>query len=225
MIDKILYINLEHRKDRENRLLDHLKKYDFDITKIQKIDAVLDKICGHIGCGKSHIKAIELALTNGWDEIMILEDDFNFTVSKEIVKKTLDDIVLADYDIVLFAAPQTNLPSTQYSFLNRAINCTTASGYLIKKQYYERLLNNFKESIKIMERELLNHVNNCQKNNKTITKLVYCTAIDQHWKVLQHTDKFYITNPVLGCQISSFSDNNNSIEAQENLIAQYKRNN
>ena len=64
-----------------------------------------------------------------------------------------------------------------------------------------------------MENELNNHI-----NNNGINKLNYCTAIDQHWNILQGKDNFYVANPVLGTQRNSWSDNNCSIEFQTSKI-------
>ena len=58
--DKILYINLKHRKDRNEQILNEFKKININKNKIHRIDAVHEKYNGHIGCAKM-LKAINYA--------------------------------------------------------------------------------------------------------------------------------------------------------------------
>ena len=55
-IDKILYINLDHRKDRLKQINNEFKKMNFPENKIERISAVRNKYNGHIGCCKSTLK-------------------------------------------------------------------------------------------------------------------------------------------------------------------------
>jgi GR25 family glycosyltransferase involved in LPS biosynthesis len=61
MFDAIIYINLKHRTDRNRDILEQIKKINMTVP-IHRINAVLEPMCGHIGCGKSHILALELAI-------------------------------------------------------------------------------------------------------------------------------------------------------------------
>jgi len=74
-IDAILYINLEHRKDRNEHILNEIHKICTDNSKIHRIDAIKNDN-GALGCGLSHIKALEYAVKNEWKTVLILEDDF-----------------------------------------------------------------------------------------------------------------------------------------------------
>ena len=52
MFDAILYINLQHRQDRKELILNEIQKIkNIDESQIYRIDAVLEPMCGHIGCG------------------------------------------------------------------------------------------------------------------------------------------------------------------------------
>ena len=218
MIEAIVYINLLHRTDRNASILKILSEYEFDESKIHRIDAVLNTMCGHIGCGESHIKALELAIKNNWDETLILEDDFIFIQPVDVVKKTLSDLQSVPYDVVLLAEGHKNVKQSDYSFLNKIISCSTCSGYIIKRHYYETLLNNFRESVRTMNTELLNHIKKCTQKRVPITKLHYCSAIDQYWFRLQQKDTFYLLSPCLGTQDCGYSDNNCSPEYQNEKI-------
>ena len=107
--DKFLYINLEKRKDRKKQLLEHLKKVDISDDKIERIDAVYEKYNGHLGCCKSHIKALERAKELGVDSVVILEDDFVFTMDKDKINEKINHFLkkYPDFDVVQF---NTELP-------------------------------------------------------------------------------------------------------------------
>jgi glycosyl transferase family 25 len=217
-MEGVIYINLAHRPDRKASILKNLSDYGFDMSKVHRVDAVLNAMCGHIGCGESHVKAIEMAIQNNWKETLVLEDDFIFTQPVNVVKKMLNNLRSVKYDVVLLAEGYKNLEKSDYPFLKKVITCTTTSGYMVRRHYYETLLNNFKESVEVMKNELKQHIN---KHGQQKTKLNYCSAIDQYWFSLQQKDTFYITNPVLGNQNSSYSDNNCSQEHQKTIINKF----
>ena len=58
-LDKILIINLKHREDRKNEMLQELNKFQIEKEKIIFIEAVYNKEDGALGCTASHIKCME----------------------------------------------------------------------------------------------------------------------------------------------------------------------
>lgn len=218
----ILYINLAYRTDRDRALRKNLEKYGFDKKKVHRIDAVLNTQCGHIGCGESHIKAINLAIANKWDKVLILEDDFLFERPTRVVKTTLENLDAIKWDVVLLAAGFKIVNSCSYSFLKRVKSCTTTSGYIVKSHYYKTLLKNFEDAVRIMKNELNEHLKKLKLTKSPFTKLNYCTAIDQYWDLLQKKDVFYLCDPVLGEQYGGYSDNNCTIEYQTKMMFESK---
>ena len=222
MIDGILYINLSHRKDRKQMILKNLEDNRFDMCKVQRIDAVLNELCGHIGCGESHVKALETAIANNWKNVLILEDDFVFTRQPSYIHDTITKLMSIKWDVVLLAQGHKQLADSQYSFLKKIIYCTTTSGYIVRQHYYKTLLENFKQSIVKMKKELELHI---IKNsiNTPIPKLHYCSAIDQHWFSLQRKDTFYLCMPAFGMQNEElYSDINCRSEHQKKYIEDNK---
>ena len=61
-IDKVIYINLKERTDRNLKCLEILTKL-FDKDKIIRFDAIKHEK-GYIGCYKSHIGCLEIILEN-----------------------------------------------------------------------------------------------------------------------------------------------------------------
>lgn len=219
-IEGVVYINLKHRSDRNNSILDNLRKYDFDMNNVHRVEGILHELCGHIGCGKSHIEAIKLAIKNDWRYVMILEDDFSFGCEKSDLINKLKQIKSINWDVIMLTGANKITVKSKYNFLEKVKRCTVAAGYIIRKHYYQTLLDNFEESVNLMEKELLMHINKCNNNNISVTKLHYCSAIDQNWIKLQEKDIFYLLNPFLGNQNydNSYSDNNCSIEYQRTII-------
>ena len=218
MFDAILYINLQHRQDRKELILNEIQKIkNIDESQIYRIDAVLEPMCGHIGCGKSHINALELAIANDWRSVLVLEDDFVFNEHYE-GEHSFNKIQNIEWDVMLLAQGHHCNHDSEYDFLKTARRSTTTSGYIVRKHYYPVLLDNFKNSVAIMEQEFQTHSENCIAQNAPVSKMNICSAIDQHWFSLQEQDTFYMFHPPIGHQRNSWSDNNCSCEYQEHQI-------
>jgi hypothetical protein len=69
-------------------------------------------------------------------------------------------------------------------------NCQTATCYLLRRPYFETLLNNFKKGL----------------NGLIETNIQETYAIDQYWKELQRIHRWYLIIPVSVIQRSDYSD-------------------
>jgi hypothetical protein len=156
-IDAILYINLDHRTDRKKSILKQIQKIGFNPSKIHHISAIYNKECGHLGCGQSHIKALELAIQNNWDCILILEDDFRFTVSADVFNAYMKEAATVSWDVLLLAKGHFSGREC-IGNLQKVKACTTTSGYIVKKHYYKTLRANFVDSVTYMKDQLEKHV-------------------------------------------------------------------
>lgn len=189
--DIIYYINLEHRTDRKEHVLAELDKTGIDVSKVHRIDAVYMPDFGILGCGKSHIKAMEAFLQTPDDvqNCLILEDDF-------ILKSEIDNLdrffqMNIEYDVLMISGNVLDCQKTNLPFLNKVYDAQCASGYCITKQYAPKLLENFKESVMLLE----------AKGYKE-----HDISCDIYWKKLQKVDKWYAMNPMIAEQMMSYSD-------------------
>jgi glycosyl transferase family 25 len=196
-IDGIMFINLENRKDRLELINNEFKNAEIPESLIHRIDAVLDSTCGHLGCTKSHIKALEYAKEKKWDRFLILEDDFIFNLPKERILYILSEFFKKfNWNVFMFTTYWNEVTNTETDFIKKINYGTTTAGYLVNSSYLDTLLNNFNESMKILS----NEVEQFKISNPNQKKYTSGYALDQYWKSLQQKDNFYISEPYIGKQ-------------------------
>lgn len=203
-IDAYLYINLRDRKDRKIQIENEFKKSGLEKSKIFRIDAVYDKWNGHIGCVKSHIKALEFAKSKKFKNIIVFEDDFIFTKNKNYINNCINSIDF-DWDVIQLSSSYKKTRKYNKKF-EKAIWIMSSSGYIINNNFYDKLLKNFKESLEKMEKEMETYDYSNGKKKETNN------ALDQHWGSLQKNSKWYIFEPPVGKQSDSSSSIMNDVD-------------
>ena len=188
-INNIIYINLDSRIDRRTH-------FESQFTKIglnpQRFSAIRNAD-GAIGCSMSHIACLELAIRNNWDHVLVCEDDATITNPGHLVYnvnqflKRFGD----SWDVLLFGGNNYQPFRQESPECVRIANCQTTTAYLVQRPYYETLLTNFKEGLK-------NLIAEPSQQPKY--------AIDQYWKNLQRTDRWYLIVPVTVIQRPDYSD-------------------
>lgn len=196
-IKNVLYINLNKRTDRNAQVLQEFNKFSW-IKNPQRFSAVETKN-GAIGCTISHIRCLELAKTMNWDHVIICEDDIKFT-NPSLFEQNLNKFLASgvEWDVILLAG--NNVGHYRASHPARNIDdifavkiqaCQTTTGYLVKREYYDTLLNNFKESVDRLIRE--------PRNASTY-------ALDKYWFSLQSRDNWHLIYPLTVTQQANHSD-------------------
>ncbi len=175
-----IYINLEHRKDRNEEIRKELLEF-IPEENIHRIDAIKHDY-GALGCSLSHIKALEYA--KQFDISCILEDDFVW-MNKERVWNILNRLLIIDFNVFLGSGFCDRI-ITKNGFFYNVTNSGSTSCYIIKKKYIDTLQNNFKESAALL---------NLSKKKEYI--------LDNYWKKLQ---PFLTTNPCISKQRITYSD-------------------
>jgi glycosyl transferase family 25 len=189
-IEKVIYINLAHRTDRRNQIEKELSV--FPSYKIIRFDAIYEKDRGHLGCSKSHIAVLEMAIANKWKNYLVVEDDMMWNMF-QAGSQILNKIIKENPDVVVLGGSAIDCDKITYKL--RRCCCTTA--YLVFEHYYETLLSNFKEGATLLEENYNSHNS---------------YAIDQHWMKLQERDKWYIVSPIMCLQRAGYSDINGKNE-------------
>jgi len=187
-IKNAFYINLLSRPDRKKHVEDQLEKIGI---KAERFNAIKLKN-GAVGCSMSHLKCLEIARTNNWDHVLIVEDDILFLNPALFIHK-LNEFLSnhKNFDVLLFAG--NNMPPyvTIDNSCVKVTKCQTTTGYLVKSHYYDTLIHNYKEGIKKLMNEPLKHA-------------IY--AIDKYWFRLQEKDKWYLVIPLSVTQREDYSD-------------------
>lgn len=181
-VEKVVYINLEHRTDRREEVENELLKI-FPSEKIVRFNAIKHEK-GGIGCSMSHIGALELAITNKWKNVLIVEDDMQW----RDYDKQLDlflKLVKIQHDVIMLSGHEVNYDTKSY----RLKNCCARTAYLVENHYYKTLLDNFKNGLFALNKEYINKFRG-----------------DRYWNQLQQRDRWYIVMPQICVQRCSFSD-------------------
>lgn len=200
-IDKILFINLNHRTDRLKQIKSEFKKMSFPENKIERISAVNEKYNGHIGCCKSHIKAMKLIIKNNYKYTMVFEDDFVFTVKRSKFSANLNSFFNKyndSWDIIQLASVYNNTKDTDIEFIKKVNRASTSSAYIINNKFAKVLLNDLENSLTKMEKDMkdFNRKNDFKLKKKHTTRF----ALDQHWNNLQKKSQWFLFKPYIGKQ-------------------------
>jgi GR25 family glycosyltransferase involved in LPS biosynthesis len=160
-----------------------VKGQRFPAIKMQK---------GNVGCTISHIKCLELAKEYNWPQVFICEDDITFT-NPQVLKNNLQKFVDSgiEWDVIVIGGNNCP-PFVQVSdFCARVTNVQTTTGYIVKKEYYDILLHNFRVGLEKLMRE--------PEKKKEF-------SIDIYWKHLQLSDRWFMILPLTVIQYYDYSD-------------------
>ena len=193
-IDRIIYINLEYRKDRKEEIETELQNYDL-LDKSERFEGfhLLER---GLGCSKSHLAVLKLAKERGYKHVLILEDDFQFLVNKEEFEKQLTSFFESGlkYDVCMLSYILYNTikePILECPYVHKLLRAHTASGYIVNGDYLDKLIELYEWSCPLLEetKDYFNYIN------------------DQCWTVLQQKDNWFHFIERIGKQRPGFSDN------------------
>jgi len=187
MFGAVRYINLDKRTDRRKEIEGELRR--MGIEKFKRFPAVKHKD-GAVGCAYSHLNVLKEAKKKDYKNVLILEDDFEFTVSKEEFWKLMEATKGLDYDVIMLGYALNKHEDFNDTFY-KVLDAQTASAYLVNSGFYDTLIKNLEEAV--------------AKFEKTGHHWLY--ANDQCWKSLQPISKWYAFRTRIGKQRPSHSDN------------------
>ena len=193
LLENCLFINLDKRVDRLEHVTKQLEMMGINGERFKAVETK----DGSIGCTMSHIKCLELAKARGYEQVFICEDDIEFT-NKEVFLRSLDKFYTEGpvWDVCILGGNNGPPYSVYSDYCVRVFNCQTTTGYIVKKHYYDVLIDNFRESVRNLIREPEN-------------KKMY--ALDVYWKRLQQQNLWYFIVPITIAQVESYSDIENRV--------------
>jgi hypothetical protein len=182
-ITNVLFINLDSRTDRRK----HFESQFLEIGFHPQRFAAIQNARGFIGCTMSHIACMEMAIQNKWDHVLVCEDDATIINPGQLVNQVNHFFQRFNdsWDVLLLAGNNYQPFRQESPGAVRVANCQTTTAYLVRRPYFETLLANFKEGLRKLK------------------------AIDQHWKLLQRKNRWYLIVPISMIQRSDFSNVSN----------------
>lgn len=203
----ILYINLDHRKDRYyhiNEEFNNLNIEEITNNKPERFSAIKHQN-GAIGCTLSHIKCLEIALERKYPYVFICEDDIQFLDPQHFLTSIseFEKQQPLNWNVLIVSGNSIPPYSMHSSTCINTVNCQTTTGYITHYNYYQTLIQNFKEGLqKLIKSPLDQHY----------------FAIDQYWKILQKNKSWFMIYPPCVIQRESYSDIEKKVVNYSNLM-------
>jgi GR25 family glycosyltransferase involved in LPS biosynthesis len=191
LLENVYYINLEERKDRKALVESELTKLKW---KYERFNAVRLKD-GRAGCSMSHLKLLEMAKAKQLEYIVIVEDDIQFMKPEQYNYMLIEFNRFMksnniEHDVLLLAGNLRPPVARVNNFITRISKSWTTTGYIVKKHYYDTMIQNFKEGVNLL-------IKNPQIKGQF--------EIDTYWHKLQIKDRWYILSPRTVTQRPNFS--------------------
>jgi glycosyl transferase family 25 len=191
-IDKIVYINMDSRTDRNDTILSELRRIGFPEDRVQRFPAICYNGCANTGCLISHANVLEMAYDSGYSNVLILEDDFVFIEDKNKVNEDLKaffDLNL-EWDVVMLTTCGAVVSEYTNDLVSRISSSGNGAGYLVNRSMMLELSTLFKSNV----------------DNLFLTKQHWNYQNDILWKSLMPTSKWFMFNQYLGYQQEGYSD-------------------
>jgi GR25 family glycosyltransferase involved in LPS biosynthesis len=187
-IQNIFYINLDSRPDRRSFFEKEIQKVGLTA---RRFNAIKHKV-GALGCSMSHLYLLKYAKQQNLDHILIMEDDIMFLKSETFIN-SINNFLSSeiDFDVLLLAGNNMGPYTKIHDFCVKIKKCQTTTAYLVKKHYYDTLIKNIADGIKLLALNLTS---------------LNDYAIDQYWNRLQLQDNWCLLTPLTITQRPSYSD-------------------
>lgn len=194
LFEKVIYINLASRPDRNDDILNELKNIEIPHHKIIRFDAI-EKKPGFLGCTLSHAAVMKMIIENNWGPVLVVEDDNGFYHDDEHIRQAnlfLSALQTREWDVALLGGnyykafehePENCLLSLKYAFC--------ANAYIVNCGYAEKMMHVFEKSVRLIT------ANGEPDESK---------SIDVIWNELMEKDNWFGLYPCIAYQARGFSD-------------------
>jgi len=215
--DKGFLINLEERTDRlQESLLEFDKNNIQGIERFNAIKITEDSDQGWVirGCTHSHMELLKRQVVNGWEKMVIFEDDFILDVcdNRELFlsNEMIEKIYAADFDLLFLGACLLEPAEAVSENLIKPNKFVQTTSYLTSLKFAEYVVNNFN----YLDKELV-------VCGEQIDSYYSVLATKSHWlmnnrtkgvnEIKEHDLKIYFHYPILFNQRASYSNILNKI--------------
>jgi len=215
--DKGFLINLEERTDRLQESLSEFDKNN--IQGVQRFNAIKiteDSDQGWVirSCTHSHMELLKRQVENGWEKMVIFEDDFILDVCDKrdifLSNEMIEKIYSTDFDLLFLGACLLEPADAISENLIKPNKFVQTTSYLTSLKFAEYVVNNFN----YLDKELVVY-------GEQIDSYYSVLATKSHWlmnnrtkgvnEIKEHDLKIYFHYPVLFNQRASYSNILNKI--------------
>lgn len=209
-------LNLKHREDRWDAIQQHLTDLKFPNVEDCRFDGIYVEEYGELACSRSHLKLmVEYLCESEKPYLMVLEDDFRFTVQSDIIAKTLEwflsdekiDVFMMNCSNFVFGSDAQNISKIQEYKSKRVLLSSSMAGFVVRRRHVSELIKVLLDSIN--SHENLRHVyeNVCKRGQKASFRPVLdMICNDRVWIKLQTAHRYHTVVPSVGMTVPSFSD-------------------
>lgn len=171
-IKHIIYINLDTRVDRKDRVEKELSI--FNKNKVHRMPAIQMPDNPILGCALSHLNALKYARDKKWNQVLILEDD---AIWKDVINGVplLEKLLKNNFDVIMLGGTYATYNKETY----RVNWAQSAHAYLVKRAYYDKIIKTIED---------ITSKDGTDKN------------VDIIYTGLQKVDNWYIIKPALMIQ-------------------------
>lgn len=189
LFDMTIYINLSSRTDKRDNIENELTKYGLPFERYDAFEYLDFRA---YGCAMSHLGALKQARDNRYKNVLIMEDDFAFSLSKEAIEQQLTEMFTfkPDFDVCMLSYNLIRSSETDNPNIYKILEAQTSACYIVQQHYYDKLISIFENANKLLLE----------------TRQHWLYANDQSWKPLQLTDNWYCFKDRSGHQLPGFSD-------------------
>lgn len=212
-VDKVVYINLDHREDRRTLMTKLFQDGGVPADKVERFSAVRHPV-GIIGCAMGHIGILKRARQQGWKNVLIFEDDMQW-IEFETNYKKLEELMKLPHDVCMLGGCYLETTPPQ---VHMAV-CTNA--YIVEAHYYDTLLQNFETGLRV---KLDKNPPRFFAKNEHSLKEYYARVneddrynIDTYWFKLQLKDRWLGVMPPMCDQAPTFSDIYNAVVVHQDF--------
>ncbi len=132
-IDKLIYINLDYRTDRNKEVLEQINKIGFPMEKVIRYEATKLSYPPS-GCSFSHANVLKMAYELNLNNVLILEDDCSFIDHLSTINNTMNAFFnIENWDgLLLLESNQLSEPYNDH--FNICLKSSNAVGYLVSRK-------------------------------------------------------------------------------------------
>jgi glycosyl transferase family 25 len=154
--DKIYYINLKRRKDRNEECIEELKKYNIHAERFEAVDGDLlidnnwKHSMGALGCLNSHLNLIIKAKENNYKNVLILEDDVLFNINMEENFKKYYKQLPDNWDILYLSGNHNQHGGYTLEMISENVGrchlTYTTHSFVVRDSMYDTIINRLSNS-------------------------------------------------------------------------------